>query len=155
MLSVSIEQESYFKSPVVSDSILLSTVVSCRCGCHIAQWPAHPKGCSLLRSAPCSTQVVWPWVGTWCQAVHIGHYFSRAEVPRSAQDHVSQVAGRISWHREPAPHMAECPRCSRNDLWLSSRGRHSHSSANTEDPYCRWVQHFFLSNLGKCVCEYI
>ena len=142
MLSVSIEQVP-FKGPIVSGSIILSTAVSYRCGCYIAQWPAHPEGCSLLRSAPCSTQVVRPWVGTRCQAVRIGYYFSRAEVPRSAKDHVSQVARQITWHREPAPHMAECPSCCRDDLWFSSRRGHSHSSANSADPDCRWVQHFF------------
>ena len=155
MLSVSIEQESYFKGPIVSGSILLTTVVSCRCGCYITQWPAYPERCSLLRGASCSTQVVWPWVGTWCPAVRIGYYFSRAEVPGSAKDHVCQMARRISWHREPAPHMAECSRCCRNDLWFSSHGGHSHSSANTADPNCRWVQHIFPSDLGKYVCEYI
>ena len=152
MLSVSIEQESYFKGPIVSGSILLTMVVSCRCGCYITQRPAHPEGCSLLCSAPCCTQVVWPWVGTRYPAIRIGHYFSRAEVPGSAKDHVCQVAGRISWHREPAPHMAECPRCCRNDLWFCSHGGHLCSSASTADPNCGWVQHFFLSNSGKCVC---
>ena len=155
MLSVSIEEVSYFKGSIVSGTILLTTVVSCRCGCHITQRPAHPEGCSLLPGAPCSTQVVRPWVGTRCQVVRIGYYFSRAEVPRSAKDHVSQVAGRISWHREPASHMAECPRCCGNDLWLSSRGRHSCSSANTADPNCRWVQYVFPSYSGKCVCVYM
>ena len=137
MFSVSIEQLSYFKSLIVSGSILLSTVVSCRCGCYITQRPAHPEGCSLLRGAPCSTQVVRPWVGTQCQAICIGYYFSTAEEPGSAKDHVSQVARKISWHREPASHMAECPRCCGNDLWFSSHGGHSHSSTNTTDPNCR------------------
>ena len=155
MLSVSIEQESYFKGPIVSGSILLTTVVSCRCGCYITQWPAYPERCSLLRGASCSTQVVWPWVGTWCPAVRIGYYFSRAEVPGSAKDHVCQMARRISWHREPASHMAECPWCCRNDLWFSSHGGHSYSSANIADPNCRWVQHVLISQWFTQMCLWV
>ena len=72
-------------------------------------------------------------------------------MPRSAKDHVSQVAGRISRHWERIPHMADCPRRCTDDLWFSSHGGHSHSSAITEDPNCRQVQDLFANDSEKCV----
>ena len=149
----SLQKVDYIASYMVTAGNLLSTVVSCRCGCYVTQRPAHPEWCSVFCRAPCSIQVVQPRVDTRYPALCLGWCCSSARESWSTQGDVCQVARRISWHREPAPHMADCPRCCRNDLWFSSHGRHSHRSTKTEDPSCRWVQHFFPSDLGECISE--
>ena len=57
---------------------LLPTGVSCRCSCYVTQRPAHPERCSVPCRAPCSSQVVQPWVGTQCSALCPGSCCSSA-----------------------------------------------------------------------------
>ena len=127
-----------------------SSLTDCRCCCYITQWRALPEGYSLLCSAPRSTEVVRCGPCARCQALCPGWYCSWTRASQSTQGNVYQVAARISWHREPSPHMAECSGCCRNHLRYRSSGGYQDSSANTEDPHGRLVQHFEWIVLTTC-----